>query len=129
MDSAPLAGYREDHSKEMVERVRAVVLELGHAEWKRRDRAAAQLLALGPSAASVLKSLREGQPPEAQNTIDDLLKKFKDAKQAAKAPPVQPVQPGPLADPVEPVAPAVDAPPADAAPDVQLRIEGAAPRG
>jgi hypothetical protein len=108
-------------SKEMVDRIRAVVLELGNTEWKRRDRAVAQLLALGPSAASVLKSLRDGQPQEAQNAIDDLLKKFKDAKQAAKSqPPVQPVPPAP--DPVEPAAP-----PAEAGPEINIQIEDARP--
>jgi hypothetical protein len=77
-------------SKEMVERIKAVVLELSHPDWKHRDRAAEQLLGVGPAASAVLKAMRDGQPPEAQKAIDDLLKKYEQARRAAKGPPPPP---------------------------------------
>ena len=62
----------------------AVVAELNADDWKARDRAAAQRVMLGPSAAGVLKSLRDGQPPEVRQRIDQVLSSF---ESAAKAPP------------------------------------------
>ena len=99
--------------KEMIDRIRAVVLELSHADWRHRDRAAAQLLAVGPPAASVLKSMRDGQPPEAQRAIDELLTRFEESKRSGKGPAHAP----PAGD-----LPGIPAP-AEAAPDVQVEIE------
>ena len=59
-----------------VQRIKAVVAELNADDWKARDRAAAQLSALGPGAAGVLKSLREGQPPEVRQRIDQIVASF-----------------------------------------------------
>jgi hypothetical protein len=57
----------------MVERVKAAVAELNAEDWKQRDRAEAELKAMGPVVAPVLKSLRAAQPPEAQQRIDQIL--------------------------------------------------------
>jgi hypothetical protein len=81
--------------------IKAAVAELAAKDWKRRDRAADQLLHLGPGIAGVLKSLRPEQPPEGQKSIDVLVKQLEDARKAAKAPP-----PPPMAAPVAPNGPA-----------------------
>jgi hypothetical protein len=69
----------------VVERIRAVVAELNADDWKARDRAAGQLASIGPAAAGVLKELREGQPPEVRQRIDQILAGF-EQKPAAPAP-------------------------------------------
>ena len=70
-----------------VERIKAVVADLNADDWKTRDHAAAQLASIGPAAAAVLRELREGQPPEVRQRIDQILASF-DAPQpdAAAAP-------------------------------------------
>jgi len=60
--------------------------------------------------------MREGQPPEAQKAIDELLVKFNDAKQGAKA------QAPPRAEPANPFPR-----PLEQVPDVDLQIEDAPP--
>lgn len=69
----------------VVERIKAVVAELNADDWKARDRAAAQLASIGPAAAAVLRELREGQPPEVRQRIDQILAGF-EQKPAAPAP-------------------------------------------
>jgi hypothetical protein len=69
-----------------VQRIKAVVAELNADDWKNRDRAAAQLSALGPGAAGVLKGLREGQPPEVRQRIDQILASFNPASPRGAAP-------------------------------------------
>jgi hypothetical protein len=64
----------------VVERIKAVVAELNADDWKLRDRAAAQLVSIGPSAAAVLRELREGQPPEVRQRIDQILTGFEGAQ-------------------------------------------------
>jgi hypothetical protein len=87
-----------------VQRIKAVVAELNADDWKGRDRAAAQLSALGPGVAVVLKSLRDGQPPEVRQRIDQILASFEaaGARPAPQQPPVaadgDEVQPNPPAD-------------------------------
>jgi hypothetical protein len=58
----------------MVDRIKAIVADLNADDWKQRDAAEKQLLAIGPGAISTLKSLHDAQPPEAQQRIDSVLK-------------------------------------------------------
>jgi hypothetical protein len=92
-----------------VERIKAVVAELNADDWKARDRAASQLAALGPGAAVVLKGLREGQPPEVRQRIDQILASYEAPSRAAPqpraAPPGGAVAPNPPADVDVQVAP------------------------
>jgi hypothetical protein len=74
----------------MVERIRSVVAELNADDWKQRERAEAQLIAMGSAVISVLRELGPGQPPEAQQRIDSILKQLE--KGAAPASAVSPVQ-------------------------------------
>ena len=83
-----------------VEKIKAVVAELNADDWKARDRAAAQLMALGSGATGVLKSLREGQPPEVRQRIDQIISSYEVPSRPA------PQQPGASADGVAPNPPA-----------------------
>jgi hypothetical protein len=60
----------------MVDRIKAIVADLNADDWKQRDAAEKQLLAIGPGAVGTLKSLRDAQPPEAQQRIDSVLKRL-----------------------------------------------------
>jgi hypothetical protein len=77
--SVPVALVQEyDHpepqpSSAMVEKIKETVGKLNAEDWKERDRAAAQLMEMGPIVAPVLKSMRDAQPPEAQQRIDTVL--------------------------------------------------------
>ena len=73
-----------------VERIKAVVAELNADDWKARDRAAAQLTALGSGAAGVLKGLRDGQPPEVRQRIDQILASFDSVSKPMPRPAVAP---------------------------------------
>jgi hypothetical protein len=75
-------------SPQAVERIKAVVGELNADDWKTRDRAAAQLSSMGAASAAVLKELREGQPPEVRQRIDQILAAFDPARggEAPKSP-------------------------------------------
>ena len=77
-------------STTMVERIKSVVEQLSHPDWKTRESAEAQLAAMGPTVASVLREMLPGQPPEAQQRIESILKKL--GKDSA---PPQPVTAGP----------------------------------
>ena len=73
-------------SPQVVERIKAVVADLNADEWKTRDRAAAQLASIGAASAAVLKELRDGQPPEVRQRIDQILASF-ESKSDVAAPP------------------------------------------
>ena len=61
-------------SATMIEQIKNVVeKDLTSEDWHVRDHARAQLLSMGPAVASVLKQMRENQPPEAQKSIDVIL--------------------------------------------------------
>jgi hypothetical protein len=82
-------------SGQMVERIKATVADLGAEDWRVRDRAEALLTQMGPSAAGVLKDLRDRQSPEAQARIDSILKELEKQRKpangtAAGAPPARP---------------------------------------
>lgn len=72
-------------SGQMVERIKATVAELAAEDWRARDRAEAQLTQMGPSAAGVLRELRDKQTPEAQARIDSILKEFDKQRKSASA--------------------------------------------
>lgn len=57
----------------MVDKIKSNVAQLNADDWKTRDRAEAELTAMGPAVVSVLKQLRPTQPPEAQQRIDQIL--------------------------------------------------------
>lgn len=76
-------------SETMVERIKAVMKDLSAEDWRQRERAEQQLVAMGTSVIPVLKDLREGQPLEAQQRIDSILKSL-DTKSATPAPGVSP---------------------------------------
>jgi hypothetical protein len=63
-------------SPPVIETIRGVIGDLNADDWKKRDRAQAQLTAMGPVAIGVLRKLREAQPPEAQQRIDAILKEL-----------------------------------------------------
>ncbi len=77
--SVPVALVQEyDHpepqpSSAMVEKIKETVAKLNAEDWKERDGAESQLTEMGLIVAPVLKSMREAQPPEAQQRIDKVL--------------------------------------------------------
>lgn len=73
-------------SKQAVERLKAVVADLNADDWKTRDRAAAQLTSMGPPSASLLRELRDGQPPEVRQRIDQIIASFEPSAQPAQTP-------------------------------------------
>jgi hypothetical protein len=77
---ALVAEYSQPQPKPastMIDKVKEVVGRLNADDWKARDAAQKQLVAMGPSIAAILKELRANQPPEAQQRIDDVLSAFK----------------------------------------------------
>ena len=72
-------------SATMVEKIKEFVAELNADDWKKRDRAQAQLVQMGQAAATVLKQVRDAQPPEAQQRIDAILKELEAQKSARPA--------------------------------------------
>jgi hypothetical protein len=91
------AQPRPRPSPQVVERIKAVVADLNGDDWKTRDRAAAQLASIGPSAAAVLKELRDGQPPEVRQRIDQILAGF-EGKPQNVAPTPKPPPPAEVED-------------------------------
>jgi hypothetical protein len=87
--------------KQMIDRIRAVVEELAALDESRRDRAENQLREFGPLAEGVLKSLRDGAPPEAQRRIDKIANKFEEAKKPPPPPPPADADDGAAAIPVK----------------------------
>jgi hypothetical protein len=82
----PLPTPSDDTTK----RVAEVVKRLGADDWKVRDAAQAELSAMGPAIAGVLKDLRPAQAAEGQQRIDKILSDFKaaGAKPANKPRPI-----------------------------------------
>jgi hypothetical protein len=66
----------------MIKQIKAVVADLSADDWKQRERAEAQLVAMGPVVVGVLKQMSGSAPPEAQQRIDSVLKQL-DKKPAA----------------------------------------------
>jgi hypothetical protein len=64
---------RPQPAQGMVEKIKTTVTQLNADDWKARDRAEAELTAMGPVVITVLKQLRSNQPPEAQQRIDQVL--------------------------------------------------------
>jgi hypothetical protein len=60
-------------SPNMVDRIKEVVRDLDSSDWKVRDRAQAQILAIGPSVMSVLRKIQPTAPAEASQRIDLIL--------------------------------------------------------
>ena len=73
-------------SAAMVQRIQEIVKALNDEDWHARDRARAQLMSMGPSVLSVLKQMRDSQPPEAQKTIDIILAELEKQRKAEKTP-------------------------------------------
>ena len=63
-------------SDQMLEKIKAVAQQLNADDWKARDQAQADLVAMGSTVVPVLKKLRPDQGPEAQQRIDAILKQF-----------------------------------------------------
>ncbi len=60
-------------SDQILQRIRQVVTDLNADDWKVRDRAQAQLTAMGSVVTGVLKEMREAQPTEAKRRIDEII--------------------------------------------------------
>jgi hypothetical protein len=60
----------------MVDRIKAMVAELSADDFKQRERAEQQLVAMGPAVSAVLKQLSGAQSPEAQQRIESILKQL-----------------------------------------------------
>jgi len=91
-------------SKEMEERIVALIKDLSAEDWKARDRAQEGLVQVGPVAIAALRRLRDGQPAEAQQRIDTILKELE--KQKDKPAGSNPSKPrGAAIQPDVPVAP------------------------
>jgi hypothetical protein len=58
------------------DKVKSIVEQLSADDWKQRDQAQNQLIAMGPAIAGTLRQVRAAQNPEAQQRIDTILKQF-----------------------------------------------------
>lgn len=74
------AQPRPQASANVLEQIRSVVADLNAPDWKRRDQAESQLIAMGPSVAVALRQLRASQPAEVQQRIDSVLKQVADKR-------------------------------------------------
>ena len=63
-------------SKDTEAKILALIKELSAEDWKARDRAQSGLVGMGPVSSGALKRLQDGQPPEAQQRIDTILKEL-----------------------------------------------------
>lgn len=61
-------------SSAMIERIKALVVELGADDWKQRERAESQLASMGIAVVNTLKEMRPSVGPEAQQRIDSVLR-------------------------------------------------------
>jgi hypothetical protein len=79
-------------SAAMMNQIKLVVAELNAEDWKQRDRAEVTLIAMGPVAIGILKELRAGQPPEAQQRIDSIVKELDKQRASEKSSAPKPVK-------------------------------------
>lgn len=70
------AQPRPRPSAPTVQKIKSLVGDLAATDWKQRDRSAAQLTAMGPTAAAVLREMRDAQPEEVRQRIDQVLKQI-----------------------------------------------------
>jgi hypothetical protein len=71
-----LAEYNQPQpapARSVAEKIKVLVAELNADDWKQRDKAEADLTAMGTVVIGTLKQLRPAQPPEAQQRIDQIL--------------------------------------------------------
>ncbi len=73
-------------SKDMEDKITAMIKELSAEDWKARDRAQQGLIQVGPVAIGALKRLRDGQPAETQQRIDTILKELEKQKEKPAKP-------------------------------------------
>jgi hypothetical protein len=71
-------------SPQVIDRIKAVVADLNAEDWKKRDRAEAGLVEMGPVAIGILKQIRGEQPPEAQQRIDSVVKALEKERDGGK---------------------------------------------
>jgi hypothetical protein len=60
----------------ILERIKQIVTDLNADDWKQRDAAEKSLVKMGAGVVPTLKQMRDGQPPEAQQRIDSVLKQL-----------------------------------------------------
>jgi hypothetical protein len=60
----------------MVERIKQVARDLDSDDWRVRDRAQSQILAVGPPAMSVLKQIQPTAPAETSQRIDLIISRL-----------------------------------------------------
>jgi hypothetical protein len=71
--------YDQPHpqpSADMVHHIQSVAADLGADDWRQRDRAEATLAAMGPPVIGVLRELQSKMDAEAQQRIDEIIKKL-----------------------------------------------------
>ncbi|MGN6627819.1 MAG: hypothetical protein ACTHLN_14470 [Tepidisphaeraceae bacterium] len=76
-------------SPSVVKQVQAAIDQLNQDDFKVREQAEAQIVALGPTVASVLEDAAPKQPPEARERLLSILKRMK------KDQPLPPTRQGP----------------------------------
>jgi hypothetical protein len=74
----------------VIDKIKALVEQFNADDWKERDRAEAQLVAMGSAVTPVIKGMRATQTPEAQQRIDSVLKQLEKTSGPAPAPPAVP---------------------------------------
>jgi hypothetical protein len=84
-----LAEYNQplpQPSASMVDKIKAIAVDLSADDWKQRDEAEASLESLGSPVIGVLKDLRPNEPPEAQERIDAIIKQLSGSDSGNKPP-------------------------------------------
>ena len=75
-------------SDAMLDKIKKTVDQLSADDWKVRDQAQADLVAMGQTVVPVIKKLRAQQGPEAQQRIDAILKQFEKPSAGATPRPI-----------------------------------------
>lgn len=77
-------------SKQTEDKIIELIKNLSAEDWKARDRAQQALVQMGPVSIAALKKLREGQPAEAQQRIDTIVKELEKQKGGSGSKPAAP---------------------------------------
>jgi hypothetical protein len=81
----------------MIDRIKQTAHDLDSDDWRIRDQAQTQIIAIGPSAMSVLQKIRPAAPTEAAQRIDLIINRLStDLEEATRSSaPAAPVQNNP----------------------------------
>jgi hypothetical protein len=90
---ALIGRYKQPYphpSKALCRKFEQVLPKLASVDWRERDRAEAELIAMGPDAVGLLRELRASQPRETQTRLASLIEELKEIGNTPAAPAAPP---------------------------------------